>query len=107
MLSRDRCMVPYTSSKKVLGVVTPLVTAEREQASFFCQDGSFFVHASPLFLLGASGSFCIFVFIFNSVFVLFSFDLFLLISSDNAFQIKFRKSSVCEAVFIIDAFCLI
>ena len=41
--SKEGCMVPSTTSKKDLGVVTPLVTAEREQASFFCQEGYFFV----------------------------------------------------------------
>ena len=35
MWSRDRRMAPSTTSKKDLGVVTLLVTAEKEQESFF------------------------------------------------------------------------
>ena len=34
--SRDGRIVLSTISKKDLGVVTPLVTAKREQDSFFC-----------------------------------------------------------------------
>ena len=39
--TKDGRMAPSTSSKKDLGVVTPLVTAEGERDSFFCRDGSF------------------------------------------------------------------
>ena len=39
--SRDGRMAPSTTNKKGLGVVTPLVTAERERDSFFCRDSSF------------------------------------------------------------------
>ena len=63
--SKDGGMVSSTSSKKNLGVVTLLVTAEREQVYFFGQEGSFFAHASPLFL---SGNFCnFFIFVFNLI----------------------------------------
>ena len=59
-------MVPSTSSKKDLGVVTPLVTAEREQDSFFCQDGSFSLRMRRLSsfqeLLGVSAYFLIIMF---------------------------------------------
>ena len=55
--SKDGRMALSTSSKKDLGVVTPLVTAEREQTSFFCQDVFFFIHASALFLSVGSGNF--------------------------------------------------
>ena len=58
--SKDGRMAPSTSSKKELCAVAPLVTAERELASFFFQEGSFFEHALPLFLSGAYGSFCLF-----------------------------------------------
>ena len=58
MSSRDGRMVPSTTNKKDLDVVTLLVTAERERDSFFCWDCFlFFVYASPLFLSGASGGF--------------------------------------------------
>ena len=33
-----------TSSKKDLSIVTPLITAKRDQVSFFYQDGSFLGH---------------------------------------------------------------
>ena len=61
-------MALSASSKKDLGVVTPLVTAERERAFFFHRDG-FFVHASALFLSGAFGSSCIFAFIFINSYI--------------------------------------
>ena len=63
--SNDGRMLPSTSRKKDLGVVTSLVTTEREHASFF--------------LSGASRSFCIFCIYFLFNFVLFSFYLSLLI----------------------------
>ena len=40
--SKDGRMLPSTNSQKDLSV-TPLVTATREQASFFCREGSFFL----------------------------------------------------------------
>ena len=40
-LSREGRIVPSTTSKKDLGVVTPLVTAERERDFPYCRDGSF------------------------------------------------------------------
>ena len=67
--SRDGRMAPSASSKKDLGVVTSLVPAKRERASFFRRDGSFFSHASSPFLSGASGSFCIFAFIFINSYI--------------------------------------
>ena len=39
--SRDGHMAPSTTSKRDLGVVIPLVTAERERDSFFYRDSSF------------------------------------------------------------------
>ena len=80
--SKDGRMVPSTSSKVDLNVVTPLVTAEKEQVSFFCREGSLFVHVLPNLLSEASGSFCIFCIYFLFNFVLFSFYLSLLIPSD-------------------------
>ena len=68
-------MIPFTSSKINLGVVT----AERERASFFSREGSFFAHVPLLFRSGASESFCIFCIYFLFNFVLFSFYLSLLI----------------------------
>ena len=62
---------PSTSSKKDLGVVTPLVPDEIGRTSFFHRVASFFAHVSLLFLSGASESFCIF----------FCIYLFLLIPS--------------------------
>ena len=44
MSSRDGRMAPTTTSKKDLGIVTLLVTAEREQDYFFCRDGPFSLH---------------------------------------------------------------
>ena len=38
---RDGLMVPSTTSQKGLGVVTLLVTTERERDSFLCRDGTF------------------------------------------------------------------
>ena len=59
--SRDGHMALSTSSKKYLGVVTPLVTAERERHSFFCRDGSFSLRMRCPFscrgLLGVSAYF--------------------------------------------------
>ena len=72
-------MAHSTSSKKDLGVVTPLVTAEKDQASFFCQEDSFLVYASPIFLSWASERFRIFCIYFQFNFVLFSFYSSLLI----------------------------
>ena len=46
---KEGCMAPSTSNNKDLGVVTPLVSAEKEQASFFYRAGSFFPHASTPF----------------------------------------------------------
>ena len=40
--SRDGRMAPFTTGKEDLGVVTPLVTAEKERDYFFCLDDSFF-----------------------------------------------------------------
>ena len=40
--SKDGRMILSIISKKDLSVVNPLVTAEREQVSFFCRDASFF-----------------------------------------------------------------
>ena len=47
MTSKDGHMVLSTSSKKDLGVVTSLVTAERERVRV-----PFFAHASPFFVRG-------------------------------------------------------
>ena len=70
--SKDGCMAPSTSSKNGLGVITPLVTAERERTPFFCREGPLFVRASPLFLSGSSESFCIFfIFVFNLILIFF------------------------------------
>ena len=71
--SGDGRVAPSTTSKKDLGV-TPLVTAEREQDSFFCRD-AFFAHASPLFLSGASGSFSKFLIIAFSLIYFFYFSI--------------------------------
>ena len=79
--STDGRMAPSTSRKKDLGVVTPLVSAEREPASFFCQEGSFLTHASPIFLSGASGSFYTFCNFY------FYFVLFIFVNSHNIYRV--------------------
>ena len=38
---KDGRMAPSTSNKKDLGVITPLVTGERERGSFFYMNGFF------------------------------------------------------------------
>ena len=59
--SRDGRMALSTTNKKYLGIVTPLVTAERERYSFFCQDSSFSLRmrhtSSSQGLLGVSAYF--------------------------------------------------
>ena len=56
VLSKEGRMAPSTTSKKDLGVVTLLVTAEREQDSFFCLDGSFSLRmCCPSFYQGLLG----------------------------------------------------
>ena len=59
--SRDGRVAPSTTSKKDLGVVTLLVTAERKQDSFFCREGSFSLrmrrHSSCQKLLGVPAYF--------------------------------------------------
>ena len=56
--SRDGRMAPSTTNKNDLGVVTPVVTAERERDSFFCRDGFFSLcirhHFSCQGILGVS-----------------------------------------------------
>ena len=42
--SRDECMIPSTTNMEDLGVVTPLVTAERDRDPFFCRDSSYSLH---------------------------------------------------------------
>ena len=71
--SKDGRVTPSICSKKDVGVVTPPVTAERTHVSFFCQEGSFFVHALPFFLSGSPGNFCTFVFIFSLILFYFRF----------------------------------
>ena len=78
---------PSTSSKKDFSVFTSLVTAEREQDSFFCRDGSLFVHALPLFLSGALGSFGNFLYSF------FHFNFFLFFYSLQFKCWKFLRST--------------
>ena len=69
-------MAPSTSSKKDLGVVILLITAEREQASFFRQEGSFFCACATSFPARGFWEFLhFFVSILNLIFFLFSFYL--------------------------------
>ena len=56
---RTRWGLPL-AARKIFSVVTSPVTAEREPVSLLCREGFFFAHVLPFFLLGASGSFCIF-----------------------------------------------
>ena len=61
---------PSIRNKKDLGVFNPTITAEREQVSCFCRDGSFSLcMRQPYILTGGSGSFCFF---FN-ILILFLF----------------------------------
>ena len=68
-------MAPSTTSKKDLGVVTPLVTAKWEQDSFFCRDSSFSVRMrrpSPYQdLQGVSAYFLIIIFNLIQFFLFF------------------------------------
>ena len=58
----------FRQIKKYLGVLTPLITAEKKNV-ILSFDGPFSLHMRcPLFLSGASGSFCIFlIIIFNLI----------------------------------------
>ena len=64
---------------KARNVLTPLVTAEKERDSFFCP---FSLHMRcSLLLLGASGSFCIFLIItYNLIYLFFYFPIFYILN---------------------------
>ena len=72
--SRDGRMAPSTTSKKVLS----LRWSRLKENEYFRLSGRFlsFAHVSPLFLSGASGSFCIFlIIIFNLIQFFFHFSI--------------------------------
>ena len=62
--SKDGRMVPSTSSKKDLGVFTPLVTAERERVYFLYREGSFLRKRRSFSCLGILGVSAFFLYLF-------------------------------------------
>ena len=96
-------MASSTTNKKDLGAVTPLGTAKRERDSFFLSGRPlFFAHASPHFLSGDSGSFCIFLTIILNLIEFFSIIPYRFSRLKKPFSIANRLYALVHTMFVSD-----